>query len=111
MPNKTPAIISAITTILLLLVFGLVSVIFQLIALNGVSEDQGVAAMSRSFACQGVIAVLAGISAGWLTYITVAKFNWNKVLGVLIAVIAGTTLGALISFLAFIILLPIAGIG
>src|SRR5688572_27168696 len=110
MPNKTPALISSIATILLLGVFDVFSVFVQMLALNGVSERQGVIVMGISLLCQVIIAVLAGRFAGRLTNGMISKLNWNKALAVILAVSAGTLVGATISFLALIISLPLVGI-
>ena len=82
-----------------------------MIALNGASESQGATAMGISLVCQGVGLILVGLFAGWLTDLVITKFNWNKVLAVIIAVIAGVLLGGAISFVSFIISIPLAGIG
>jgi hypothetical protein len=110
MPNKTPAVISVILTILLLIVFAIVSVLFEMLALNGASERQGMTAMGISLLCQGVGAVLLGIFAWWLTNLLISKFNWNKIIAVVVTVFLGTTIGTGISFLSLIISIPIAGI-
>jgi len=110
MPNKTPAVISVILTILLLIVFAIVSVLFEMLALNGASERQGMTAMGISLLCQGVGAVLLGIFAWWLTSLLISKFNWNKIIAVVVTVFLGTTIGTGISFLSLIISIPIAGI-
>lgn len=110
MPNKTPAVISVILTILLLVVFAIVSVLFEMLALNGASERQGMTAMGISLLCQGVGAVLLGIFAWWLTNLLISKFNWNKIIAVVVTVFLGTTIGTGISFLSLIISIPIAGI-
>ncbi len=110
MPNKTPAVISVILTILLLVVFAIVSVLFEMLALNGASDRQGMTAMGISLLCQGVGAVLLGIFAWWLTSLLISKFNWNKIIAVVVTVFLGTTIGTGISFLSLIISIPIAGI-
>lgn len=110
MPNKKPAIISAMLTIILLIIFGILSVFTQMLVLNGTSESQRMTAMGVSLVCQGAGAILAAILAAWLTNLLLTKFNWNKTLAVVIAVIAGTLLGAVISFLSIIISIPLAGI-
>jgi hypothetical protein len=46
MTDKKSAIISAILTIVLLLLFAVLSVFTQMIALNGVSESQGMTVIS-----------------------------------------------------------------
>lgn len=111
MTNKAPAIISASLTIVLLILFAVLSVFMQMIALNGVSESQGATAMGISLVCQGVGLILVGLFAGWLTNLVITKFNWNKILAVIVAVIAGVLLGGAISFVSFIISIPLAGIG
>ena len=110
MPNKAPAIISSILTIILLIIFAVLSVFTQMIALNGVSESQGTTAMGLSLICQGVGVILVGIFAGWMTNLVINKFNWNKVLAVIVAVIVGSISGGAISFVSFIISIPLAGI-
>jgi ABC-type xylose transport system permease subunit len=54
--------------------------------------------------------LLAGLFAGWLSNIMIASFNWNKVLTAVLAVILGTVLGGIVSFLFAIISIPLAGI-
>ena len=110
MPNKTPAIISAVLTVILLVIFGVLSVLTQMLVLNDVSERQGMTAMGVSLVCQGAGAILAAAFAAWLTNLVITKFNWNNILAVVIAVIAGTLLGGLISFLSIIISIPLAGV-
>ena len=110
MPTKTPAIISAILTILLLIFLAVLSLLFQMVALNGVSGRQGVTAMSISLVCQSIAAILLGIFAVWLTKLMISKFNLNKILAVVIAVAVGTLFGGIIAFLSIIISIPVAGI-
>jgi len=110
MPDKKPAIISGILTIILLIIFAILSVLTQMIALNGVSERQGMTAMGISLACQAVGVFLAGIFAGWLTNLTLTRFNWNKILAVVIAVIVATLFGGFVSFISTITSIPLAGI-
>ncbi len=110
MNNKTPAVISAVLTTFLLIVFGIVSIVFEMLALNGASESQGTTAMGISLACQGVGAILIGIFVWWLTNLLISKFNWGKVIAVIVTVFLGTVIGTGISFLALIISIPIAGV-
>ncbi len=110
MTNKMPAVISIILTVILLIVFGVVSILFEMLALNGASESQGGAAMGISILCQGVGAVLIGIFAWWLTNLLISKFNWNKFLAVVVTVFLGSVIGAGISFLSLIISIPAAGV-
>ena len=110
MLNKTAVIISTISTIILLVIFAILSVFTQMLVLNGVNESQGLTAMGISLVCQGAGAILAAAFAAWLTNLVITKFNWNNILAIVIAVIAGTLLGAVISFLSVIISIPLAGV-
>ena len=64
-PSKTPTIISVILTILLLVIFGILSALFEMFALNDVSERQGGTAMGISLVCQGAGIILIGRFAWW----------------------------------------------
>jgi len=110
MPNKTPAIISAVLTVILLVIFGVLSVFTQVLVLNGANESQGITAIGVSLVCQGAGAIFAAALAAWLTNLMITKFNWNSILAVVIAVIAGSLLGGILSFLSIIISIPLAGI-
>ena len=108
--HKTPALISTILTIVLLVLFAVLSILTQMLALNGASERQGITAMGISLACQGVGVILAGILSWRLTHIAMRKFNWSGILAVAVSVTAGVLFGAAVSFLSVIISIPLAGI-
>jgi len=110
MPAKTSALISAILTALLLVLVALLSLLTQMLALNGASERQGVTAMGISLGCQGIGIILSALLASRLTNLLLVKFNWNKPLSVLAAVIAATAFGALVAFLSILIPISAAGI-
>ena len=110
MPAKTPAIISAILTVVLLILFAILFLFVQMLALNGASERQGMTAMGISLVCQGVVVILAALMAGWVTRLVITKWSWNPVVAVIVAVITGTFLGGVLSFLSLILAIPIAGI-
>ena len=110
MPNKAPAIISGLLTIVLLILFAILSVFTQMIALNGVSESQGMTAMGMSLVCQGAGIILVGALAGWVTNLAINKFRWNKFLAVIVAVILGVLFGGTISVVSTIASIPLAGI-
>ena len=67
-------------------------------------------AMGVSLVCQAAGTILAAVLAGWLTNLVITKFNWNNILAVVVAVIAGTLLGGVIPFLSIIISIPLAGV-
>jgi hypothetical protein len=108
--NKTPATISVILTILLLIFLAVVLLLFEMVALNGASERQGLTAMGLSLGCQGIVMLLAGIFARWLTNFLITKATWNNIMAVSTAVLVASSVGGAISFLSMIIAIPIAGI-
>ncbi len=110
MHNKTPAVISVVLTLILLVVFSVVSVFFEMLALNGASESQGMTAVGISILCQGVGAALIGIFVWRLTNLLISKFNWGKIIAVIVTVFLGTVIGTGIAFLALIISIPVAGV-
>src|SRR5687767_10692855 len=103
MPNKTPSIISAILTIVLLIVTGLVILFAQLLALNGFSEREVTISLVTSLVCQGASVIVAALLAGRLTRTFMEKFNWNKTLAVIVAVIAAAILGGLLMTIGLLI--------
>jgi hypothetical protein len=110
MLNKTPATISVILTILLLIFLAIVLLLFEMIALNGASERQGLTAIGLALACQGVVMLLAGILARWMTNFLITKATWNNIMAIVTAVLVAASIGGAISFLSMIIAIPIAGI-
>ena len=110
MPSKVPALISGLSIFIILILIAILSVFGQMLVLNGVSESQGFNAMSISLICQSVGLFPAIILARWLTNFLITKYNWNNILAILVAVIAGTALGGITSFLSIIISTLAAGI-
>jgi len=110
MSNKTPALISTMLTIMLLVVLGILSVFVQMLALNGASQGQGMTAMGISLACQGAGTILLGVFAGWFTRLAITKFNWSRIIAVAAAVFLATLFGGGISFLSVLLSIPLAGI-
>jgi hypothetical protein len=110
MLNKNPATVSVILTILLLIFIAVVLLLFEMVALNGASERQGLTAMVLSLGCQGVVMLLAGVVARWLTNFLITKATWNNIMAVITAVLVAASVGGAISFLSMIIAIPLAGI-
>ena len=111
MPTKTPITISVILTVVLLILVGIVSMFGQIVLLNGVISDrQATTALGIGLGCNGVTILLAGIFVRWLTKLLLVKFNWNQILAVAVAVVLGTGLGAVLSFLSIIVGTLAAGI-
>ena len=110
MPAKIPSIIAGLLTFFILIVVAVMLIFGQLLILNGVSESQGFNAVSIALICQSVGLLLAVILARWAPNFLITKFNLNKFLAVLIAVIVATGLGGVISFLSIIVAIPLAGI-
>jgi hypothetical protein len=110
MPTRTLTLIASVVTVLFLIVLSILLLFVNVIALNGVSERQGFTAMTLSLICQGISVILAAILASWLTGLLHEKFGWYSIVAVMVAVLAGTSLGAMFAFLAMVISIPIAGI-
>ncbi|HLO16282.1 MAG TPA: hypothetical protein VK206_15725 [Anaerolineales bacterium] len=110
MSSKTPAIISASLTVLVLIFLTILSVLLQMVAVNGASERQGLMAVGISLACQGIVIILLGIFAARSTNFLIKKVEWNSILAVVVTVLVATTIGGIISFLASVISIPVAGI-
>jgi membrane protease YdiL (CAAX protease family) len=110
MSNKTPATISATLTVLILIVFAVVLFLFQMIALNGASERQGMTAMGIALACQSIVIIMLGALAARATNFLITKVSWDKILAVVMTVLVATMIGGTISFLATVIAIPVAGI-
>src|SRR5690349_6725792 len=67
MNNKTPSIISAIVTVVLLILTGLIILFSQLLALNGFSERVGTISLATSFGCQVISIIIAAVLSSRLT--------------------------------------------
>jgi hypothetical protein len=77
MSTRAASILATILSLLLLLIFAVLAVIFELIALNGASESQGMQAIGISLACLGTGAILLGVLAWKATAFLIQKFNLN----------------------------------
>ena len=111
MSAKTPALVSAVLTFITLIFTGLLLFLGQVIALNGViDEGQAFTSIGIGTVCQCVVLLLAAGFAGRLTNLLIAKFDWTKALAVTVAVILGTVLGAIVSFIAIVVSFPLVGI-
>jgi hypothetical protein len=110
MPNKSPATISALLTVLILSFLAAVFWLLQMVALNGASESQGLTAMGLSLGCQSLVMILLATLAARVTSFLITKVEWNSILAVALTVIVMATIGGVISFLASVIAIPVAGI-
>lgn len=103
MPTNTPSIVSTIITVLLLLLTAALGLFGLVIGLNGYNDSAGGPALAATFACNGIVIILAAILAWRLPKWLVGKFNWNSVLAVIVSVIAGTTAGGILSFISIFV--------
>jgi hypothetical protein len=108
MSTKTPSLISAILTVVLLIVTGLVILFAQLLALNGFSERAGTISLVTSLVCQGAAIIVAALLAGRMTRTFTEKFSWNKTLAVIVAVIAAAILGGVLMTIGLLISIFVA---
>ncbi|MCI0550526.1 MAG: hypothetical protein L0287_06200 [Anaerolineae bacterium] len=95
MPSKTPARISVLLTILSLIVIAVITVLTQMLALNGASERQGMTAMGISLGCQGVVLIVATLLASRLTKTFIEKFKWSNIPSVIAAIILSIPLAGI----------------
>jgi membrane protease YdiL (CAAX protease family) len=109
MPAKTLSIISAVLTVIFVILLGMAFIFLTMVALNGYSGREGDAALIITLVCQGVGLILSGILAGWLTRLFIEKFNWNKILAVILSIFAGSTLGTVLVFAALVLSIFTAG--
>jgi len=108
--QRTPATISAVLTVLILVFLAILFVLLQMIALNGASERQGLTALGLSLGCQSLVVILLATLAARATTFLITRVEWNSILAVVVTVFAAATVGGVISFLATIVSIPIAGI-
>jgi hypothetical protein len=108
--NKTPVVISATLTVVILILLGALFLLLQIVAINGASERQGVTALGIALACQSIVILLLGIFAAWATKFLITKVAWDHLLAVAMTVLVATTVGGTISFLVSVIAIPVAGI-
>jgi hypothetical protein len=110
MSTRTASILSTILSILLLLIFAVLAVIFEMIALNGASEGQGMKAIGISLACLGSGAILLGILAWKATIFLITRFDLNPILAITLTVGLAMLVGGTLSILSIFVSLPLAGI-
>lgn len=110
MSTKTASILSVVLTILMLVVLTVLILFFEMIALNGASEQQGITAIGIALLCQTAGAALLAALAWKSTSLLVTRFNLKSGLAVGISVITAVLAGGVFSFLALIVSIPLAGI-
>jgi hypothetical protein len=111
MPSKKPAIISAIATFILLLIVGVLFFFVQIVALNGVmNENQAFTSLGIGLVCQGITMLLAAGFAAWFSNLLILRFDWHKTWAVVMAVLLGTMIGTALSLIATAAAIPLAGI-
>jgi hypothetical protein len=108
MSTKTPLVVSSVLTVIFLILIGLLLTFGQVIMLNGFSEREGNASFLTAFICQGVGMLVCAILAWWLNKLLVQKFNWNKVLSVIISVVVTTALGSGLAFVSLLVSIGVA---
>jgi membrane protease YdiL (CAAX protease family) len=111
MTRKSPATLSAILTVIILVILAVIFTLLQMVVLNGASERQGLTAMGISLGCQSLIILMLATLASRATTFLITKVEWNSILAVVVTVTVAATIGGVISFLASIVAIPVAGIG
>ncbi len=110
MPDKRPAIISAILTIVLLVICGVLVFLMEIVLLNGVSDSRGGTALGIAVGCQGVVALLAGLGAAWSSGFLVRRFELNKTVAVILSACLWTVVGAVLALISVFVSIAAAGI-
>jgi MFS family permease len=110
MPTKTPSIISVVLTVIVLILLGLFMGFMSLVALNGFSEREGAPALITFGVCVSIGIILSAVLAGRLTKLFIAKYNWNSILAVAVALLASTVLGIILYAIAFFLEIVIADV-
>lgn len=110
MSIRTESILSVILSMLMLVIFAVLTIIIQMLVLNGVSESQAMQAIGISLACLGLGVILVGVLAWKTTAFLIQKFNLNPALAVLLTVVLVLLIGGTISILSIFISIPLAGI-
>jgi hypothetical protein len=110
MSNRSPATISAILTVVILILLAIVFLLLQMVTLNGVSERQGLTAMGVSLGCQSLVIILLAALAARATTFLVTKAEWNSLLAVAVTVLGASVMGGVIAFLSSFISIVVAGI-
>ena len=111
MSDRLPVVVSALVTFILLGITGFLIYVAQMVALNGViDESKAFTSIGLSVACQGLTILFASAFAGWFANTLIMKFDWNRALAVIAAVIVATLLGASIALISTVISIPLAGI-
>jgi hypothetical protein len=110
MPPKTASIVSVVLTALLLIMFAVITLLFEMVTLNGASERQGLTAMGIALLCQAAGGVLLGVLAWKSTSLLVIRFNMSAILAVAITVIFTALAGGVFSFISLLLSIPLAGV-
>lgn len=103
MPTKTPSIVSTVLTVILLLLFGVASMFFLMVALNGFSTSEGGPGLITSLVCNVIGIIISAILAWRLPRWLIGKFNWNSIVAVIVSVLAGFIVGGGLSAVALFI--------
>jgi hypothetical protein len=111
MRDNLPAIVSALATFILLAIIGFLMFVAQMIALNGIiDQNKAFTSIGIGFLCQGVAILLASAFAGWFANTLIMRFDWSRAMAVIASIIVGTLLGAAIGLISVVLSIPMAGI-
>jgi hypothetical protein len=95
-------------TVILLLLLGAAIMFFLLVALNGYSDREAGPALVTSVVCQGAGVILSAVLAWKLTRWFIERLKWNKVLSVIVSILAGTVLGGGLGLVSSIVAVLVA---
>lgn len=94
MNTKSASVVSTVLTVILLILIGIGSIFFTMVALNGFSKSDGLSGLITTLICN-IVSIAASAMMAWkLPRWLIERFNWNGVLAVLVSVVSGFLLGS-----------------
>lgn len=103
MSTKATATVAGLSTFFLLIVVAVAFFFGQVVLLNGASGSQSSTALGVGATCLAISLLPSVILARWLTNLLITKFDWNKFLVIVIAIISSVGLGSVLMFLSIMV--------
>lgn len=110
MSQRTASVVSLLLSLLLLLIFAVLTLIFEMIAMNGATQSQGATALGISLTCLSTGAILLGMLAWKMAAILITRYNLHPILAVTLTVAFGLLVSGMVSVVSLLFSLPLAGI-
>lgn len=98
--SKTPSVIAAVLTVILLFLIGALNMFMTMVMLNGFSGSEGGPALITTLVCNGIGIILSATLAWNITRWLIGKFQWNPILAVAVSVFVAGLVGFGVSLVA-----------